>query len=153
MPYRPTQFNQVVGIDLKWIKDVANNQYYLFNVLDFATGFNLGICLQDKSANTLTNAFKQFWLSWAGAPTKIVADQGREGFSDFTRCAKNLGAAFKMQGLEAPWQNGMVERHGGVLGDIIEAIVIETSPIGYEQMKDVCLHRLETRVSPNLNKT
>ena len=38
MPYRPTQFNQVVGIDLKWIKDVAGNTFYLFNILDLATG-------------------------------------------------------------------------------------------------------------------
>ena len=45
-----------------------------------------------------------------------------------------------MQGLEPPWQNGMVERHGGVLGDIIEAVVLETSPIGFQQMSDVCLH-------------
>ena len=138
MPYRPTQFNQVIGIDLKWIKDVAGNTFYLFNILDLATSFNLGICLPDKSAKTLTTAFKQYWLSWAGAPTKIVADQGREGFKDFTHCSRHLGAAFKMQGLEAPWQNGMVERHGGVLGDIIEAIVNETSPVGFSQMCDVC---------------
>ena len=45
-----------------------------------------------------------------------------------------------MHALEAPWQRGMVERHGGVLGDIIEAVVLETSPIGFQQMSDVCLH-------------
>ena len=33
MPYRPTQFNTIVGVDLKWIKDVGNNTYYLFNIL------------------------------------------------------------------------------------------------------------------------
>jgi transposase InsO family protein len=121
MPYRPTQFNQVVGIDLKWIKDVAGNTLYMLNILDLATSFNLGICLRDKFARTISEAFKQYWLSWAGAPTKIVADQGREGFSDFTRCTRHLGAAFKMTASEAPWQNGMVERCRGVLGDIIEA--------------------------------
>ena len=75
MPYRPTQFNHTLGIDLKWIKDVSGNTFYLFNILDLATGFNLGICLPDKSSKTLTNAFKQYWLSWAGAPIKLVADQ------------------------------------------------------------------------------
>ena len=55
-------------------------------------------------------------------------------------CARNLGAAFKMIALEAPWQNGMVERHRGALGDIIEAIVLETSPVGFQHMCDVCLH-------------
>ena len=83
MPYRQTQFNQVVGIDLKWIKDVAGNTFYLLNVLDLATGFNLGICLETKHAAAVTKAFKLYWLSWAGAPTKLVADQGTEGFGEF----------------------------------------------------------------------
>ena len=52
----------------------------------------------------------------------------------------NLGAHFKLTALEAPWQNGMVERHGGVLGDIIEAVVLASAPVGLQQMKDVCLH-------------
>ena len=80
MPYRPTQFNHTAGIDLKWLKDVAGNTLYLLNILDLATGFNLGLCLKDKHASTLTQNFKQYWLSWAGAPVKVVADQGREGF-------------------------------------------------------------------------
>ena len=42
--------------------------------------------------------------------------------------------------VEAPWQLGMVERHGSVLGDIITAIVMEVSPVGERQMKDVCFH-------------
>ena len=69
-----------------------------------------------------------------------MADQGREGFAEFSECARHLGTAFKMMSLEAPWQNGMVERHGGVLGDIIEAVILETSPVGYTQMSDICLH-------------
>ena len=59
MPYRPMQFDQVFGIDLIWIKDVAGNTFYMLNILDLATSFNLGICLRDKSARTLSDAFKQ----------------------------------------------------------------------------------------------
>ena len=56
MPYRPAQFHQVVGVNLKWIKDVARNTFYMLNILDLATSFNLGICLRDKSAQTLSEA-------------------------------------------------------------------------------------------------
>ena len=108
--------------------------------LDLATSFNIGVCLQSKQSSQVADAFKRYWLSWAGAPSKIVADQGREGFATLTECTKQLGAHFKMTAFEAPRQKGMVERHGGVLGDIIEATVLETSPLGYEQMCDVCLH-------------
>ena len=58
MPYRPTHFNQVVGIDFKWIKDVAGNIFYMLNFLDLATSFNLGICLRDKFARTLSEELK-----------------------------------------------------------------------------------------------
>ena len=45
-----------------------------------------------------------------------------------------------MVALEAPWQNGMVERHGGVLGDIITVTVMESGATGFAQMKDVAIH-------------
>ena len=34
MPYRPTRFNAVVGLDLKWVKDSEGEKYYLLNILD-----------------------------------------------------------------------------------------------------------------------
>ena len=36
VPYRPQVFNQVVGLDLKWIKDGAGTKYFALNILDFA---------------------------------------------------------------------------------------------------------------------
>ena len=60
MPYRPTRFNDTVGIDLKLIKDIRGENFYLLNMLDLATGFNLGILLPDKSSKTVMEAFKVF---------------------------------------------------------------------------------------------
>ena len=140
MPYRPTKFNAVIGIDIKWIFDSQDQKYYMLNILDLATGFNIGIALENKSGAEVTEAFKTYWLSWAGPPGKVVADQGREGYGHFTEMARELGTHFNMVPVEAPWQNGMVERHGSVLGDIITATIQNTSPTGYKQMKDVCLH-------------
>ena len=140
MPYRPTQFNNTIGVDLKWIKDSQGETFYMLNILDLATGFNLGIAMKDKSATLMTEMYKTYWLSWAGAPGKVVADRGREGLAQFVEMARRLGNHFRMVALEAPWQHGMVERHGGVLGDIITAACMDTSPVGFEQMKDVCLH-------------
>ena len=111
MPYRPTQFNHTVGIDLKWIKDVANQIYYPFNMIDLATGFNNGLCLESTSSKVFVDTFEQFGISWAGAPVKIVADQCREVVAEFSECVRHLSTAFKMMSPEAPWQNRMVERH------------------------------------------
>ena len=70
----------------------------------------------------------------------MVADQGKESFGVFSELMRQLGTRFNFIALEAPWQNGMVERHGGVLGDIITVTVMETGAIGFNQMKDVAIH-------------
>ena len=42
-----------------------------------------------------------------------------------------------MTAVEAPWQHGMVERHGGVLGEIIHVTTTETKARGLEDMTRV----------------
>ena len=109
MPYRPTRFNDTLGIDLKWVKDATGETFYLFNILDLATGFNLRILLKDKSAKAVSEAFKNYWLTWAGPPGRVVADQGKESFGTFSELMRQLGTHFNLIALEAPWQNGMVD--------------------------------------------
>ncbi len=140
MPYRPTRFNAVVGLDLKWVYDKAGTTYYLLNILDLATTFNVCVPLLDKKPETVANAFKTHWYQWANVPEKVVADKGRENYGELLESMANLGIQYKLIPTEAPWQLGMVERHGGVLGDIIKATVNETSAVGHHQMRDVCLY-------------
>ena len=52
----------------------------------------------------------------------------------------NLGIAYRLVPVEAPWQHGMVERHGEVLGDVIAVTAQEVGAQGFQQMQDVCLH-------------
>ena len=140
MPYRPSRFNAIVGMDLKWIKESTGKHFYGLNILDLATTFNVFVIVPNKLPGTIADAFKWAWMNWAGAPDKIVVDRGREFYTDFQEVAQKIGAKFRMVPTEAPWQNGMVERHGGVLGDIVQATVMETGAIGADQMTDVCLH-------------
>ena len=74
MPYRPTRFNDTVGIDIKWVKDAKGDTYYLLNILDLATGFNIGVLMENKSSHSVAEAFKTYWLSWTGPPGRVVAD-------------------------------------------------------------------------------
>jgi hypothetical protein len=37
LPYRPTRFNAVVGLDLKWAKESKGDSYDLLHILDWAT--------------------------------------------------------------------------------------------------------------------
>ena len=62
MPYRPTRFNHTVGIDLKFVHDHEQTQYVFLNVVDFATTFQVGILISDKSAKAVGEAFQSHWL-------------------------------------------------------------------------------------------
>ena len=102
MPYRPTRFNDTVGIDIKWVKDVEGTRFYLLNILDLCTGFNPRILMESKSAKAVCEAFKTYWLSWAGPPGRVVADQGKESFGIFSELMRILGTHFNLMALEAP---------------------------------------------------
>ena len=140
MPHRPTRFNHVVGLDLKIIKDASGERYYLLNIVDLATTFNICVVLPNKESSTVMAAWKQNWALPFGTPEKTVTDRGREFFGVFQEMVNDSGMEFHMIPTEAPWQHGMVERHGGVLGDIIVSTVEETVANGLEEMKDVALH-------------
>ena len=140
MPYRPTRFNAVVGLDLKWVKDSKGEKYFLLNILDLATAFNVCVIVKDKIPATIAEAFKMYWMNWAGTPEKVVADKGTEYYTDFQHMMSDLGIAYRLVPIEAPWQHGMVERHGQVLSDIIQAVTVGTEVQGTKQMQDLVLH-------------
>ena len=140
MPYRPTRFNHVVGLDVKEVKDSNGTRFHCLNILDLATAFNVFVPLADTSARSITHAFKWAWVNWAGTPEKIVCDQGRDFYGTFQEFCSQMGIKSRFIPTEGQWQNGMVERHGGVLGDIVTAVVLETAAAGMMQMRDVCLH-------------
>ena len=56
MPYRPTRFNAIVGLDLKWCKDARGAVWYVLNILDLAIGFNMSIIMPNKEASTVAES-------------------------------------------------------------------------------------------------
>jgi hypothetical protein len=137
-----------VGIDLKFVHDAAQTQYVFLNVVDFATTFQLGILVPDKSARAVGEAFQAHWLRWAGAPENLVYDKGTEYQGVFRNFVEKYGLFTKVIPNETSWQLGLVERHGGVLGDIVEATVSDLRLIGVEAMSKVLIHASAAKNTP-----
>ena len=79
LPYRPTRFNVVVGLDIKSVRDASGREWKLLNLLDLATTFNLVYVLKpDASSGDVAQVFKDGWIGWAGLPEKMVVDRGGE---------------------------------------------------------------------------
>ena len=101
--------------------------------------------VDNKEPKTIAEAFKHHWIKWASTPEKIVADKGSEYYSDFQEMLTTLGIRYRLVPVEAPWQHGMVERHGQVLGDIARVVITETGVNGRQEMEDVLLHTSMTK--------
>ena len=69
LPYRPTRFNEKVGLDLKYVSDSLNSTYYALNILDLATGFQIMTIVDRKAPALVAKAFEDKWVRWAGVPT------------------------------------------------------------------------------------
>ena len=63
----------------------------------------------------------------------------------------DLGIKYRLVPVEAPWQHGMVERHGQVLADIIHASVTEVEVVGEKDMRDITLHTTMAIADASLN--
>eukprot|EP00971_Amphidinium_carterae_P178240 3535643-Amphidinium_carterae.1 len=132
---KPTCFNQVVVLDLKFARDADSEEHVFLNCLDVATRYSMFVRVKDKRALTIAGKFESAWMVWAGPPELILHDLGTEFSGAFEECMSRCGTHLKAAPLEAPWIVGLAERHGGVLGEILR-ITVETMHLsGVSDMK------------------
>ena len=116
-------FNDVVGLDLLTVHDHNGNAHLVLSVVDMASRYHTAVAIDDKRPATVARAFARFWFRWAGSPTKVIHDQGGEFQGAFARLMDKLNAGCHVTGTDAGWQNGLVERHGGILKVIYRHIL------------------------------
>ena len=67
------------------------------------------------------------WVSIYGVPENFLTDNGREfANAKFTEMAKSLRITVKTMAAEAPWRNGLIERHNLVLADMLSKVLDDT---------------------------
>ena len=55
-----------------------------------------------------------------GAPELLIVDQGGEFEGAFIAMCKEYSIDTRVAGAHAPWQHGLAERHGGILGNDLQ---------------------------------
>ena len=133
-PYRPRTFNLMVGCDMKTVHDHQGNQFHTLNIIDFATTFQVLAMLEGCSAEECAEKFWLWWVVWAGPPKTLVTDMGTSFLAAFITLAERYSATSKVIPTEAPWQVGMIERHGGVINDVISMTVAQSGATGKTEM-------------------
>lgn len=137
----PIDFNEKVSVDgFEW-QSKSGLTVYVLHVLDESTRFHVGQRIT-RDGNNSIRMMKQLWMSWAGPPKIIAHDQGGEFISqpwkDF----------LQTNGIQpylsaAPWQRGRIERHGGIVQEMLERMDNErgiTSVHEFDDILNQCFH-------------
>ena len=131
----PKDVSDQVHCDVFEAYDSQGVRSYVVHAVDFASRYQMAECLEDKSAESMVKFFKMRWIPVMGAPRVLVADQGREFVAwRFEEMCAEHGILLWHTAIQAPFQNGICERSGGILKTLIAAIVKSQSVIGKDEM-------------------
>lgn len=131
--YRP---GVAIGIDLFYIPDHENHRSVpVLNVVDLGTNYQVAEMVANKEPATIWRAFWSVWCRVFGVPQYISIDEGREFRGDFAQWCAQYGTMVFRAAARAPWQQGKVERHGGLLKEMIEKARDTANPETLEELR------------------
>ncbi len=133
----PKECSDQVHIDLVEMYDASEAKHMVVHMTDHATRFQLAEVLPDKSTKSVVSFIKRRWMPIFGPPKVLVADQGREFVSwEMEEFCASASILLWHAAVQAPWQNGVAEKSGGILKTIVNALVTAHSIQGHEEMQD-----------------
>ena len=121
-------FNEIVGIDLKVID---KSGVYILWMVDMFSKAIKGKYIKNKEPETIVTGLIESWTVGDGLgpghPTRaFYSDNGGEFLNNtVVNLAATMNTTIKMTAAEAPWQNGLVERHHATADIIVEKIRAE----------------------------
>lgn len=120
-----SEFNETVAMDLKIYK---NNSIYFLHIVDHVTRFSAASVIRSKRKEVIIDAFFKSWIAVFGPPQKVLSDNGGEfANAAFIDLCQNFNINFLTTAAEAPWSNGLVEKHNGIIGEAVSKIVEDTN--------------------------
>ena len=131
----PKDLGDQVHLDLLEIEDAREKKYFVAHCTDYATRFQAAEILADKSTKEVIRFMATRWLPTFGAPRVLVCDQGREFISwEMEEWTSSISTLLHHIAVQAPWQNGVAEKSGGILKTLMSAIVRSKSVVTKEEM-------------------
>ena len=136
---RATVFNELVAVDLFWVTDCKDDKYTILNIVDCATRFQVCTPCRSKRPDDVLAAMESAWFCWAGPPDRLQCDLGGEFHREFGDFMEATGVTVSFSGTQAPWQNGLAERHGGAWKLAFNHSVRANSVVGLTQVRTACI--------------
>eukprot|EP00913_Durusdinium_trenchii_P018068 g16978.t1 len=140
-PAHQMHFNYELSADVFEIHDCEHHRHSVLSLVDLATHFHVAVRVAGggtPSSKACADALNASWLSWAGAPTYFVADQGVRNKGKVSHLLTTHGTTIRQTGARAPHQLGVGERHGGLLKEIMRRVIHERRIHGAEEISALC---------------
>ena len=118
---RTYDFNVVIGVDLIFLYGENNrDELPVLNCTCFGTLYSTFTLVHPnrRGSQLVWAAFAQAWLRVFGAPSFIIMDQGLEFMGSFLDGVENHAIRPLWIDRDAPWQNGITERRGGLFKEV-----------------------------------
>ena len=132
----PKDMGDQVHVDLLEVEDCKEQKFWVAHATDYATRFQLAEIIPDKSTASVVKFLSNRWVATFGPPRVMVVDQGREFISwEMEEYASSQSILLHHIAVQAPWQNGVAERSGGILKTLLAAIVTSKTVIGKDDME------------------
>ena len=142
-----------VGIDLFFIPDINNQRSLpILNVVDLGTNYQMVEMLDSREPLHIWRTFWKVWARTFGVPQFVAIDEVREFRGGFSRLCAGAGTVVFRAAARAPWQQGKVERHGGIIKEMIERSREEMPPTSQEDLVHI-LHACESAKNRYSNRS
>ena len=113
------KFLDVVAMDLKHLHDNT----WVLHLIDSFTRFSGGTIIHNKRPQTIVSGILDCWVKFLGVPRKILTDNGGEFVNqEFMDMADNLNIHVMTTPAEAPWCNGICEKHNHIIGTMLDKL-------------------------------
>ena len=117
-----TRFGEKIAMDLKFY-----DSKIILHMIDHATRFSMAASVPNKKPDTIVKAMFNKWIGIFGAPEKFLTDNGGEFVNkELVELAESFGMIIQTTAAEAPWSNGLVERHNKVIAQMLNKILADT---------------------------
>ena len=140
-----TEFNEKVYLDgFDW-EGKNGVKAYVLHFFDEATRFHLGV-RTTRDTERAIKVLKQTWFQWAGPPQNLAHDQGGEFMTEEWKMMlqeNNIRPVLSV----APWQRGRIERHGGIVQEMLNRIDNESNIkdlARFDEALQQCFHAKNT---------
>ena len=132
----PREVGEQVHIDLVILEDSLRQGHVVVHVTDSVSRLQMAAVMDDKSSASVISFLKRHWIPLLGTPRVMVADQGKElASAEFSEFAESRSDLLWHCAVQAPFQNGVCERSGGVLKALVGSIVAH-AVMGRDAMRD-----------------